>query len=95
MKLTLKPASGGPALKLVASEAFATADVPCPHCKATPLRVQGTGKRIASHDTYAAEAVAMCCDRHVGEIRAQVSTLFGLEEDERVARYVTITGKVY
>lgn len=95
MKLTLKLASGG-VEKLTASEEFATADVPCPHCAVTPLRVQGTGKRVASHDTYAAEAVAMCCDRHVGEIRARVSTLFGLEEDERVAHYVTITGgKVY
>lgn len=76
---------------------YAIADGACPRCGSAPFRVQGTGKRIASHDTYAADAVATCCDQHVGELRATVSTLFGLREDEAVTRYVTLTvgGKVY
>ena len=67
-------------------EGAAYTDVPehvCPCC-GEPLQVQGTGKRIASFDTYAAVAVCTACDRPVGELQVKVNTLFGLEEDERV-----------
>jgi len=57
-------------------------------CGAEPMFVSGTGKRISQdpklkHDTYEADAVCTKCNGHVGIIYAQVSTLFGLEEDER------------
>ena len=67
-------------------EGAAYANVPdqdCPHC-AKPLQVQGTGKRIASRDTYAANAICTSCEKPVGELQVKVNTLFGLEEDERV-----------
>jgi hypothetical protein len=60
----------------------------CPACgKATGeagLVVRGSGNHIESHDTYKATAHAACCRRPIGAIRAKVSTIFGLEEDEAV-----------
>jgi len=57
----------------------------CPHCKTAPFYVAGTGVSIASDDrAYEAGAVALCCKRRVGVIRAEVSTLFGVTEDEQV-----------
>lgn len=67
-------------------EGCSYADVPsvvCPHC-GEPLQVQGTGKRIATRDTYAATAICTTCEKPVGELKLKVNTLFGLEEDERV-----------
>lgn len=62
-----------------------TADMFCPSCKAAaPLKVSGKGNHIESHDTYAARAVALCCRKEIGTIRATMSTIFGVEEDERV-----------
>lgn len=59
----------------------------CVWCKApAPFKIAGAGRRIESHDTYAADAVAVCCKSWVGTLRVQVDTLFGIEEDERVLR---------
>lgn len=59
----------------------------CPKCGAHPLRVQGTGRRIAADDrAYEADAVAMCCSKPVGIARAEVDTLFGVREDEAMSR---------
>lgn len=58
----------------------------CPLCGATPFKVQGTGRRIQSHDTYAADTVTMCCEKPGGELRVTVNTLFGIREDEEVLR---------
>jgi len=55
----------------------------CPHCK-KELTVTGGGKHIKNQDTYAAPAICVACNMYVGELELQVSTLFGLEEDERV-----------
>jgi hypothetical protein len=48
------------------------------------MRVAGAGQHIESHDTYASSAVAICCSKIVGTLRARVSTVFGLVEDQRV-----------
>jgi hypothetical protein len=58
----------------------------CPECNAKPFKVRGLGRRIAAHDTYAAYAKTLCCDKRVGELRVTVGSIFGLEEDERVLR---------
>ena len=58
-------------------------DTECPFCS-KPLRVQGAGNRIGGRDYYSARGYCADCGQHVGEIRAYVSTIFGLEEDERV-----------
>lgn len=62
----------------------ALAEGVCPKCQATPFRIGGTGQTIESHDTYRADGVCLACRKPVGVIRAVVSTIFGLEEDERV-----------
>lgn len=68
--------------------AFFEAD--CHQCGAKgPTYVGGKGMHIASHDTYQADGVALCCMKPVGVITAYLSTLFGLEEDEAV----TIRGR--
>jgi len=91
MKITLL--MGGPdgsSLKVVPPfEGSDHANVPgakCPHCNHEPLQIQGTGKHIKNHSTYAAGAVCTSCDKYVGEINAKVNTLFGIEEDELVFR---------
>lgn len=57
----------------------------CPECAAEPLTVRCPEKRIAQDDR-AYESVAFCigCQRLVGQVRAEVDTLFGLREDEAV-----------
>lgn len=55
----------------------------CPAC-GVPLRVLGNGRRIGGHDFYTSNAFCAACRAQVGEVRAYVSTVFGLEEDERV-----------
>jgi hypothetical protein len=58
----------------------------CPLCKAEPLKVAGLagGKRYESRDTIACNAYCLGCKEQVGTIRVVVSTIFGIEEDERV-----------
>jgi hypothetical protein len=66
----------------------ARVDIACPHCGAPPpLRVQGTGRRIEGHDVYSADVFAACCSKPIGVVRAQMDTLFGLDEDERVLHH--------
>lgn len=63
----------------------AVADKPCPHCSATPLKVAGTGRRPSKDDrAWEADAVALCCKKAVGIIRVEMSTIFGVREDEAV-----------
>jgi hypothetical protein len=57
------------------------AEKPCP-CGSRS--VSGLGKRIASFDTYEADARCNGCWAPRGVLRVKVSTLFGIEEDERV-----------
>lgn len=58
-------------------------DAACPAC-AEPLRVRGRGNHVESHDTYAATAHCVACGAALGTIRVRVSTIFGIEEDERI-----------
>ena len=65
---------------------FETNGTVCPHCGATNIPVRGDGLHIESHDTYAADAIhyAESCMKKIGTVRVKMSTIFGLEEDERV-----------
>lgn len=75
------------ALRDLGPEALVLGLDACPRCgRREAVRVQGSGKRIAGHDVYEADGFAVCCGAPLGTIRAQVSTIFGLEEDERVLR---------
>lgn len=94
MKVTLHTATGPLPIRATPGLAFAFVDIACPSCAApAPMKIKGIGRRIHSHDTYAADARTLCCGASVGEIRAQVETLFGLEEDEAVLRHGR--GRVY
>jgi deoxycytidylate deaminase len=59
--------------------------LPCPHCKAEPLKARVDGSVQRAHDTYTtATTVTLCCEKKLGPMVAKVSTIFGIEEDERV-----------
>lgn len=72
--------------------AHVTVAVPCPHgCKprvalgiTLHLKVRGVGIERTTYDTHYAPAVAMCCERRIGTLETQMSTVFGIAEDERV-----------
>ena len=90
MQITLTDGEGR---KLVAKQPHENADRvivengACPKCKLAPLVCRGRGMTIdpnASHDTYRADATCCGCDAPVGVLRVKVSTIFGIEEDERV-----------
>ncbi len=90
MKITLTDRDGR---SLVAKQPHENADRvivesgTCAKCKLSPLVVRGLGMTIdpnASHDTYRADAVCCGCNEPVGVLRVKVSTIFGIEEDERV-----------
>lgn len=63
-------------------------DCACPHCKANPLRVSGSGMRIGANDrSYEADGFCASCGKHVGLITVATNTLFGLKEDEAVLKH--------
>ena len=69
----------------------ATAEGACPGCGAIPFRIAGGGKERdprSPDDTYRSGGRCMSadCAAPVGWIYQKVSTIFGLEEDERVLR---------
>lgn len=64
---------------------------PCPACGAAEFLVGGLGKR-PSHDGQAweADARAECCGGHVGLLRIETDTLFGVREDRAMQRYPVV-----
>jgi len=58
----------------------------CPRCGQAPVKAQGGRMRRSADDrAYEADAYCAACKRPLGAIlRAEIDTLFGLEEDERV-----------
>jgi hypothetical protein len=65
----------------------AVASGACPNCGAEGFKVQGTGMRPSVDDrAWEADAVAACCSAHVGALRVETNTLFGVREDEAVLR---------
>jgi hypothetical protein len=72
----------------------------CPKCKSGesptapvgrgggPFKVQGHNPRrgpgAAAHDEYHSDAECCACGERVGTLVVKVSTVFGIEEDERV-----------
>ena len=66
------------------SATFATVETACPHCEHDPLRASGHGVCVDGHAAYTADAFCFDCGKRVGTLRVQVSTIFGIEEEERV-----------
>lgn len=61
----------------------------CPGCRASPFGVRGAGMCVEGpsgerRDTYAARASCTACGAPCGVLRAVVSTLFGIDEDNAV-----------
>ncbi|MCZ7679789.1 MAG: hypothetical protein M5U28_13910 [Sandaracinaceae bacterium] len=64
----------------------AEASCACPECGGS-LAVRGDGPQVSDCDRYYfARGYCVACGKHVGEIRAYPSTIFGIAEDERVLR---------
>ena len=70
-----------------------TAKLPHPQCTYVEVpiactcgsnKVRGIGIHETTHDTYVADARCCGCDKPSGTIRATVSTIFGIAEDDRV-----------
>ena len=74
------------AAKLPHDEAdHAVVDGACPKCKASPCGVAGSGKHPSADDrAYEAEGYCTSCKAHVGLIRAEMDTIFGVREDRAV-----------
>jgi hypothetical protein len=63
--------------------------IACPACggPSEKLGVQGSGKHPSQDDrAYEAEGYATCCKAHLGTIRFETGTFFGVREDEAMAR---------
>jgi hypothetical protein len=59
----------------------------CNGCK-NSLTVMGDKTKMThDHDTYRAPAHCCSCGVHVGTITVKVSTIFGIEEDDRVLNH--------
>ncbi len=85
MKVTVDISGESRACSLPESEKWIDVDGRCPSCNADGLRVIGDKRRQQiGHDTVTAPALALCCGREVGAVHVEMSTIFGLEEDERV-----------
>lgn len=71
---------------------YALAEGRCPKCDITGLieksfAVAGHGKRPSADDrAWEADASCLACNQHVGVLRIETNTLFGVREDERVSR---------
>ncbi len=62
----------------------ALVDAACPICKTpAPLKVRGVSPSH-DHDTWSADAMAVCCGARIGQLQAKVSTIFGIDEDRAV-----------
>jgi hypothetical protein len=81
---------GGPGRK--ARQPFPDADHAqvegsCPKCGAADFKVGGSGRRPSKDDrAWEADGYCLACRAHVGTIRVETSTLFGVREDEAVLR---------
>ena len=55
----------------------------CPSCAVEPWKIQG-GDPVRGHDTISCVAQCTACKAMVGQIIVTISTIFGLEEDDRM-----------
>jgi len=86
MKIELKVSEGDVRVceHLYADAEYVVPTGECPQCKAKPWAVSGGTPVVQGHDTQTAPAWTRCCGKPAGSLVVTVSTLFGIEEDERV-----------
>jgi len=87
MRIYLLPKDGARRVCVAPYEgvAFVHADGACPKCGTDDFKVAGAGCG-ASADDRAWESTAYClaCKSHVGTLRVESNTLFGVREDQAV-----------
>lgn len=60
-------------------------DGTCPECGVASFGARGTGRRPSADDqAWEADALSTCCNKPIGTLRVEVSTIFGVREDEAV-----------
>lgn len=69
----------------------ALAEGRCPYCNVQEdggsFKVAGSGRRPSDDDrAWEADAGCVACKAHLGVLRVETNTLFGVREDERVLR---------
>lgn len=86
MKITLLSPSGTRPCKAPYEGAdHVAAEGACPQCKANPFKVAGNGMRPSADDrAWEADATCWACRKHVGTLRVDTGTLFGVREDRAV-----------
>ena len=85
MEIKLRTNDGDLKCKLPHDGAVAVdVELACPGCKVEPMAVRTDEREIEGHDTYVGTAYCCACKTVVGQLRVKMSTVFGLEEDERV-----------
>lgn len=63
----------------------AVAERDCPKCGTHDFKVAGSGRRASADDrAWESDAYCLACRTHVGVLRCETNTLFGVREDERV-----------
>ena len=74
--------------------AFALAEGSCPYCGVEEqgpalrgFKIAGSNRRASADDrAWEADAGCLACKTHLGTLRVETNTLFGVTEDERVLR---------
>lgn len=68
-----------------ASYVEADEDEACPLCGVAPLRARGCDRAMEKqHDRIVTDAYCVDCRKPIGRMTVTFSTIFGIEEDERV-----------
>lgn len=83
MKITFTPTDGKAETAKLPYDGAAFVEVATP-CACGCTSIAGGGQSIESHDTYRAAAHCTKCRKPRGVLRVKMSTIFGVEEDERV-----------
>lgn len=57
----------------------------CPECSITPFKIAGSNMHPSADDqAWEASAGCLACKAHVGTLRVETGTLFGVREDRAV-----------
>lgn len=64
---------------------YVNADISCPKCGGAPVALRGTDMRPSADDSaWEANGRCLACKAHIGTIRVEMTTLFGVREDQAV-----------
>lgn len=85
MKITIRTGTGTIRCVLPYNGcAHVEAEGACPHCNEQPFLARCPSIDRHDYDTFYGQAHCVKCGARVGEMRATVSTIFGIDEDDCV-----------